>query len=441
MVEPPLPADEPERLAALRALELLDTPAEERFDRLTRLARRLFDAPIALVTLVDADRQWFKSRQGLDTPETPRRVSFCAHAVAAGQPLVVSDALQDPRFAANPHVTGPPHIRFYAGHPLRGPGGRLVGTLCVIDRRPRAFTVEDRAALADLANVAERELSQAEAARRATAAALEAERAQLARRVEERTADLMAANAQLARAARLKDEFLANMSHELRTPLNSILGLSEALEEEVFGPLTERQRRSVAGIAESGRHLLALINDILDLSKIEAQQITLSLEPIDVGQVCEASLRLVTQSAQARRLSVEWSLDSRVTTLVADVRRLKQILVNLLANAVKFTPEGGHIGLEVRGDRAARVVHFTVWDTGIGIAPEAQERLFKPFVQLDSSLTRRYEGSGLGLALVARLAELHGGGVTLESSPGAGSRFTVALPWVEQPQRAAPAPQ
>jgi PAS domain S-box-containing protein len=259
--------------------------------------------------------------------------------------------------------------------------------------------------------------------------ALIEERALLARRVDERTADLSAANAQLARTAMLKDEFLASMSHELRTPLNAVLGLSEALQEEIYGPLNDRQRRSLHNIEESGRHLLELINDILDLAKIGAGKLELELEPTSVEMICQASLRLIKQSALKKRLSVDLTIDPAVTLLNVDGRRLKQILVNLLSNAVKFTPEGGSIGLEVAGDAARQAADLTVWDTGIGIVQEQMTQLFQPFVQLDSRLARQYEGTGLGLALVYRMVELHGGSISVTSTIDCGSRFTVALPW------------
>jgi PAS domain S-box-containing protein len=267
-------------------------------------------------------------------------------------------------------------------------------------------------------------------------AALEGERALLARRVEERTADLSAANAELARAARLKDEFLASMSHELRTPLNTILGMAETMQEGVLGSINDEQTDALGHIEESGRHLLALINDILDLSKVEAGKLDLNVEEIVLADVWQASVRLVTQTATQKRLHVTCSIDSTVTVLQADARRLKQILVNLLSNAVKFTPEGGAIGLEVVGDPAAQLVRLTVWDTGIGIAADDLPRLFQPFVQLDSRLARHYTGTGLGLALVDRMAALHGGSVAVESILGHGTRFTITLPWTAAPSAA-----
>lgn len=263
--------------------------------------------------------------------------------------------------------------------------------------------------------------------RKQVEAALANERGLLAQRVAERTVDLSRANAELARAARLKDEFLASMSHELRTPLNTILGMTESLEELIYGPLTADQVEALRHIDESGRHLLTLINDILDLSKIEAGKLSLDLQPVDARAVCEASLRMIMQGAQQKRLQVSSQIDGAATSVLSEARRLKQILVNLLSNAVKFTPEGGALGLDVSVDQDAGVVRFTVWDTGIGIAPVDQERLFKPFVQLDSRLSRQFPGTGLGLALVYRIVDLHGGSIAMESSAGAGSRFVISL--------------
>ena len=260
---------------------------------------------------------------------------------------------------------------------------------------------------------------------------LEKERSSLAKRVEERTADLSIANMQLAKAARMKDEFLASMSHELRTPLTGILGMSEALQHQVYGEVNERQVKALNNIEESGIHLLALINDILDLSKIEAGKIEIEIRPLSLDTICQASLRLVKQNAQKKQLKIHTVLDSQIGSILGDEKRIKQILINLLSNAVKFTPDGGMIGVETRGDRRTGLIFITVWDTGIGIKKEDMSRLFMPFVQLDSSLSRQFNGTGLGLSLVFRLVELHGGSISVESEPEQGSRFTVSLPWNE----------
>jgi PAS domain S-box-containing protein len=237
-------------------------------------------------------------------------------------------------------------------------------------------------------------------------------------------------NAELGQAGQLKDEFLANMSHELRTPLNAILGLSESLLEQVSGSLTPRQVKSITTISTSGVHLLTLINDILDLSKVESGKLELSPEMVTVQEFCESCLLFVRTQAMHKRIGVSFEPDGRVAKFSADPKRLKQILVNLLSNAVKFTPEGGRIGLTVAAPEGEDVVQFTVWDTGIGIAPENARKLFRAFTQIDSGLSRTQEGTGLGLALVAKLVELHGGSVALESELGQGSRFIVTLPQI-----------
>ena len=246
--------------------------------------------------------------------------------------------------------------------------------------------------------------------------------AELELRVENRTKEL-------ERALRAKDEFLANMSHELRTPLNAILGLADSLVEQTAGPLNEKQQRYITTISESGQHLLSLINDILDLAKVESGQIVLNIDEVHVKQLCQASVRMINELAHKKRQSVTLEVDDDISSIWVDERRLKQVLVNLLSNAVKFTPEDGSLGLEVHGDRTEKRVMFTVWDKGIGITESDLARLFQPFVQLDSGLARETTGTGLGLVLVAQMTRLHNGSVSVKSQVGKGSRFTVTLPW------------
>lgn len=257
------------------------------------------------------------------------------------------------------------------------------------------------------------------------------ERSTLAQRVSERTAELTRANEQLASASRAKDEFLASMSHELRTPLNAILTLTESLQEGVYGSLGEEQRKPLGTVAKSGQHLLDLINDILDLSKIAAGKLELNLTAVQVEEVCQAALALVAGQAAKKHHELTCRIDPALRVVRADTRRLRQILVNLLSNAVKFTPSRGRIQLLATADAAARQVHFTVSDSGIGIPQDRLQDIFEPFHQLDSSLSRQYSGTGLGLALVLRMANAHGGQVTVGSEEGAGSAFTVSLPWEE----------
>ncbi len=254
------------------------------------------------------------------------------------------------------------------------------------------------------------------------------ERNKIERALRASSDELNAANSQLGKALRTKDEFLANMSHELRTPLNAILGKSEILLEGIHGRLNEKQASSLQVIEQSGRHLLELINDILDMAKIEAEKVTLDIQTVTLDTLCESSLQFVRQMAHKKQIKLQASIAHSLKTCQADERRLKQILINLLSNAVKFTPAQGEVGLNIFNDAAEGRVHFQVWDSGIGIAEEDIGKLFKPFVQLDSSLARQHEGTGLGLSLVHRLTKLHGGSVSVESQVGVGSCFTVMLP-------------
>ena len=257
---------------------------------------------------------------------------------------------------------------------------------------------------------------------------------------------LKLANQELLRATKLKDEFLANMSHELRTPLNAILGLSESLLEEILGSLNEKQLKAIATVESSGEHLLSLINDILDLSKVSSGMMTLDIEAVSVKSLCDTSLVFINQQAFQKNVQIDSHIPPHINNINIDERRIKQVLINLLTNSVKFTPSGGKVSLLVAigigntwqgkaiipqrlQNTNSWMIVFQVVDTGIGIASKDLRLLFQPFVQVDSALNRQYEGTGLGLALVKQIVELHGGQVIAESGVGQGSRFTVALPY------------
>ncbi|MGK7920868.1 MAG: ATP-binding protein [Trichodesmium sp.] len=255
-------------------------------------------------------------------------------------------------------------------------------------------------------------------------------------------------NEELERSSQLKSEFLASMSHELRTPLNSILGFSDLLQRQISEKLSDRQLNQVRLIQKSGLHLLQLINDILDLSKIEAGKTDLNLAEINIHEVCSDSIRMIQSRADKKRLALSLELDYRISTVFLDERRVRQIIINLLSNAVKFTPEGGEVKLSGRLAYGSQIqddyrpdcspinsstpyLCLEVKDSGIGIPEDRWKSLFKPFEQVDSSLSRKHEGTGLGLVLTKKLAELHGGTVSLNSTVSQGSTFRVWLPLTE----------
>lgn len=260
---------------------------------------------------------------------------------------------------------------------------------------------------------------------------------ELEAKVAERTYELQQANLQLQEMAQMKDDFLANISHELRTPLNAILGNTEILLEGVYGAVLPRQTQALARIQDSGQHLLSLINGILDLAKARSGDLDLQIQQISVQQLCQECVHQVQALAQKKQLSLRLNLDPNIDIIHADPQRFKQILLNLIDNAVKFTPEQGEIGLECKLQAEQQQVCFKVWDTGIGISADMQDKLFQPFVQVDACLARAYEGSGLGLGLVKSLIELHGGSIHLDSTLNQGSCFTVYLPWHSPPSQAA----
>ncbi|GAC1476674.1 MAG: response regulator [Ktedonobacterales bacterium] len=662
----PLPSNEAERLAALRTLRLLDTPPEERFDRVTRTAQRVFDVPIATVTLVDANRQWFKSCFGLPLAETTRDIAFCAHTILDGDTLIIPDATRDIRFEDNPLVTGEPYLRFYAGQPLRSLTGHAVGTLCIMDSRPRQLSDADVHALKDLAAWAENELnsvhlSQALEVRReseirirtvmdsvadgivtfdergiieslnpaaerifgvralrmvgqhvrallpdaaiAVPAPAEVSDDQRARRrftvigehreaegqrkdgttfpadlaisaihrgkhtrfiaivrditarkrSEEHLHDTLAkleqqyltaerargesravldavseaivlvgpdrrlldvnqrftallgvpAEAALGRhfnelsdqvarifadpaafigrvtgtvddtqgqftevvaqqwpeqrelelytspvhtasgdhlgrlymfrdvthereVDRMKSEFVSLVSHELRTPLTSIKGYVDLLLDGDAGDVNEEQQEYLEIVRNNSDRLVALINDLLDVSRIESGKIELQRAAVDLAHLIESTVSSLRPQIDAKGQHLSLDLAPALPTIMGDANRVTQILTNLLSNAYKYTPREGNITVSAHGEQGC--VRVAVRDTGIGLSPEEQAQLFTKFYRAQNRTTQEVGGTGLGLTITRSLVEMHGGAITVTSAPGMGSTFSFTLP-------------
>jgi signal transduction histidine kinase len=409
--------DEVRRLATLRDYAILDTPPEYCFDNLVRTAAALMAAPIGLVSLVDEQRVWFKARLGLDTAEIPRQHAFCSHGLLTGAPaMVVPNAHADPRFRENPLVAGAPHASFFAGVRLTAPNGLPIGMLCVLDRIPRAPPdTREIAALNDLAALTMEAIELRSAGRAA----------QETVRINRLVADRMRqAHRGLLAAYRTKSEFLASLSHELRTPLNAMIGYADLIAR---GAPPEDLTDRAEAISEAGRHMLTLINDILEFSRLEAGEMPIGWHLVPLPDMVEQALRMVCVFARSRSIRLGREIGWPTCRVRGDAVRLKQVLLNLLTNAIKFTPPGGEVC--VRLTRAgASLVALDVDDTGIGIAPEDVATALTPFGQVVPQDGDPREGTGLGLPIARCLVERHGGTLDIESRPGGGTRVHVVLP-------------
>ncbi len=404
MIVAPLPVNETERLAALKSLDILDTGPEPGYDDFTLLASQICETPIALISLLDERRQWFKSRVGLDAPETPRDIAFCAHAIAdPPDMLVVEDAAKDSRFSDNPLVAADPNIRFYAGAPLVTPENHALGTLCVIDRRPRSLDASQRAALRALAR-------------------------QLSVRLELRAAHLLLTrrNAELERLNAENNRFVGMAAHDLRNPLQAIGGYGKLMANGVIGPVTPEQAKALEAVTRNCSMMLSLVNDILSLSKVNAGELELEIRPADVAALVARNVDLNRLLAEAKDIAVELHVAPGLAQVSVDPFRIEQVLNNLIGNAVKFSHRGTVVKVSL--ERAGGGVKISVTDQGQGIPADELQRLFQPFSKTSVKGTEGEASTGLGLAISKRIVEAHGGTLDVESIFGEGSTFSFTLP-------------
>lgn len=566
MLIAPIPDNESERLAALRRYCVLDTPPEPAFDRFTHIVQHIFQVPTVLVSIVDEDRQWFKSRLGLAASQTPRDISFCGHAVYLREVLVVPDATRDARFADNPLVTGDLGLRYYVGAPLINAEGHALGTLCVIDYKPHPAPTPDEldmlVKLADAvvgalelrrhAQIQTARMHQSAALGLIAAAANQAKglrdvlspvlaswcdyanlavghvyvpgdegsqawvssgvwhirqghtlealtantgsilveddgemlvqvlrsgrplmvadlatqpgaRASAARAAGMQSATLIPITAgkravgviecfgqdqawqsedwldaadhvslQLSRLAereradRLKDDFVNTVSHELRTPLTSIAGALELLDSGRGGQLPAKAARMVHIAHRNSLRLTRLVNDVLDVSKLESDKLKLDLQPMNLVKLIERAMAETEGFAQSFGVGLSFASEHLQARALVDEDRFIQVVINLLSNAVKFSPSGEHVQVRLAPHCASW--RLSVADRGPGIPPAFQARLFEKFAQGAQPANRQTPGTGLGLAIVRRIVRMHGGEVGFETAPDLGTTFHVDLP-------------
>lgn len=391
MISAPIPNNETERLEALKGFEILDTPSEQDYDDLIKLASAVCNTPISLISLIDSQRQWFKAKVGLDAAQTPRDIAFCAHAILQNELFVVPNAIEDERFFDNPLVTHEPNIRFYAGMPLMSTGGHKIGTLCIIDSEPRHLTDEQKFALKTLGK-------------------------QVINMLE-----LRVKNQRLAKLNSLQSKFLAIISHDVRNPLLTMRSLVEMVEREEISP---EDFKDISG--QLGSHVsttIDLLNNLIDWGVAQARGDNFELKEIDAQELITKEVDRLLSAAKNKGIKLVNAIDAN-TTMLVDANMLKFIVRNLLTNAIKFTSEGS-ITISAEENESGWQLHVS--DTGVGISDEKKPRMFNWEHRFTTNGTNDEGGSGLGLLMCKEFAEKHLGNITFQSQVNQGTIFTVDI--------------
>lgn len=403
LCQPPIPINDQARLAELYRFDILDTLPEEAFDRLTALAALTFNAPIALVTFVDRHRHWFKSHVGFPVPEIPRENGFCGHTIMNDEIMVVPDATQDVRFADDPAVTGPAAIRFYAGAPLTLASGFRLGTVCIMDKAPRSAGLSER----------EREILLSFAAL-------------VVREIEyrqETTNEAIDLSDELLNAQSAKQQFLQMLSHELRTPLNAVLGFSTLIAGAPDEEVVPKYKEYADDIAQAGEHLLALIDGMLDWTRLERGELGIEDSIVAVPDLIDRAIALIPSAGQR----VDVLAKPELPELRCDARYVVQILAHVIDNAITFSPDGQPVTVSVDvNDERNLIVRVT--DRGPGVSDESRTRAFGVFEKFDPAGTPFVEGIGLGLPISRKLMEVHGGSIEFADDQQRGATVVLAFP-------------
>lgn len=398
MMKPDRPSNEVERLEALESYGIMDTLPEEDFDDITRIASEICQTPISLITLIDKDRQWFKSKQGLKVSETPREHAFCAHAILDPQDImIVPNPRDDVRFQDNPLVTGDPHILFYAGVPLVNPEGFALGTLCTIDQKVRQLNEQQLGSLKALANQV---VAQLELRRKV-------------REVNESRAALQESNQAL-------ETFAYNASHDLKNPLNNVLGLLDMLKKALPDDTSDNVLQIIYHLDTSTVRMKEMITSLLEFSRISSISAQ-HKEPVDVKE-------LLNEIIESTKVPSDFTFhyDQLLPVVTTSRTALHQIMLNLLTNAIKYNDkEQGQV--IIRGSENEKHYCFQVQDNGPGIRPENHDTIFGMFSTLGYRDRYNQPGTGLGLYIVKKLVIKMGGRIQVQSTPREGSTFEFTL--------------